>query len=201
MGDQIFSANLYERLGLPQTASDEEIKAKYRRLALRFHPDKNIGDAEAAEKFRNLAEAYEILSDKDKRARYDRAGAGGGHSEPSSSSWASFTGASRSNPRDVFTNAWSSFFGELAQRVPPEHYWLAMAGAVAGGVFATLTGGSLRQIALAATAAPATIVAMNMNTIAASFGALTPEERIVMLEDIRVVMDLLTTQSNRPVRY
>jgi hypothetical protein len=194
MEEPILSSNLYERLGLPPTASNEDIKAKYRKLALRFHPDKNIGDAHAAEKFRNLAEAYEILGDQEKRGQYDR-------SCRQEASWTFSAGAPRADPRDVFASAWTSFFGELAQRVPQEHYWLAMAGALAGGVFATLTGGSLRQIALAATAAPATIVAMNMNTIAASFGALTPQERYALLEDIRVVMDLLTTQSNRPVRF
>jgi hypothetical protein len=197
MEEPILSPNLYERLGLSPTASNEDIKAKYRKLALRFHPDKNIGDAHAAEKFRNLAEAYEILGDQEKRGRYDRSC----RQEASASSSTFSAGVPRADPRDVFASAWTSFFGELAQRVPQEHYWLAMAGALAGGVFATLTGGSLRQIALAATAAPATIVAMNMNTIAASFGALTPQERYALLEDIRVVMDLLTTQSNRPGRF
>ncbi len=74
----------YEVLGIERGASAAEIKAAYRKMAVRFHPDKNPGDATAEEKFKEAAEAYAVLSDSDKRARYDRfghqgvAGAGGG---------------------------------------------------------------------------------------------------------------------------
>jgi molecular chaperone DnaJ len=64
----------YEVLGLQRTASIDEIKKAYRRLALQHHPDKNPGNPEAEEKFKEAAEAYGVLSDEEKRARYDRYG-------------------------------------------------------------------------------------------------------------------------------
>ena len=71
----------YEILEVSRTANDQEIKSSYRKLALKYHPDRNPGDKTAEEKFKEAAEAYAILSDTDKRARYDRfghAGVGGG---------------------------------------------------------------------------------------------------------------------------
>jgi molecular chaperone DnaJ len=71
----------YEILEVSRTASEQEIKSSYRKLALKYHPDRNQGDKKAEEKFKEAAEAYAILSDADKRARYDRfghAGVGGG---------------------------------------------------------------------------------------------------------------------------
>ena len=67
----------YEILGVGRDASSEEIKKAYRRLAMKFHPDKNPGDKAAEEKFKDAAEAYAILSDPDKRQRYDRFGRAG----------------------------------------------------------------------------------------------------------------------------
>jgi molecular chaperone DnaJ len=67
----------YEILEVSRTASDPEIKSSYRKLALKFHPDRNPGDKTAEEKFKEAAEAYAILSDSDKRARYDRFGHAG----------------------------------------------------------------------------------------------------------------------------
>src|ERR671938_1803347 len=67
----------YEVLGVSRGASEAEIKSAYRKLAVRYHPDKNPGDAEAEEKFKEAAEAYSILSDADQRARYDRFGHAG----------------------------------------------------------------------------------------------------------------------------
>ncbi len=64
----------YEVLGVGRQAGEDEIKKAYRKAALQFHPDKNPGDAKAEEKFKEAAEAYEILSNSDKRARYDRFG-------------------------------------------------------------------------------------------------------------------------------
>ncbi|MCB0833243.1 MAG: molecular chaperone DnaJ [Bacteroidetes bacterium] len=64
----------YEVLGISKTASLDEIKKVYRKLAMKFHPDKNPGDKVAEEKFKEIAEAYAVLSDDDKRANYDRFG-------------------------------------------------------------------------------------------------------------------------------
>src|SRR6185312_13283808 len=71
----------YEVLGVGREANDTEIKSAYRRLALKFHPDRNQGDEESAEAFKEASEAYSVLADAQKRAAYDRfghAGVGGG---------------------------------------------------------------------------------------------------------------------------
>ena len=68
------AGDYYEILGVARTASASEIKAAYRKLALKYHPDKNPGDHQAEERFKGAAEAYAVLSDSDKRARYDRFG-------------------------------------------------------------------------------------------------------------------------------
>src|SRR2546423_14669403 len=77
----------YEILGLSRTATDAEIKSAYRKLAVRFHPDKNPGDTEAEEKFKEAAEAYSVLSDAEQRARYDRFGHAGVSSGAGSAGW------------------------------------------------------------------------------------------------------------------
>src|SRR5690348_14074308 len=76
----------YEILGVTKTATAEEIKKSYRKVAMQYHPDRNPGDKSAEERFKEAAEAYEILSDQDRRAQYDRYGhagvsngRGGGH--------------------------------------------------------------------------------------------------------------------------
>jgi DnaJ-class molecular chaperone len=71
--------DLYDVLGVSRSATEEEITKSYRKLARQFHPDRNPGDKAAENKFKDIAAAYEILSDKDKRAQYDRFG----HSGPS----------------------------------------------------------------------------------------------------------------------
>ena len=64
----------YEVLGVDRNADSEEIKKAYRKLALKFHPDRNPNDKSAEEKFKELGEAYEILNDPQSRAAYDRFG-------------------------------------------------------------------------------------------------------------------------------
>ena len=64
----------YEVLGVGKTANEDEIKQAYRKLALKFHPDRNKDNPEAVEKFKEGTEAYEILRDPKKRAAYDRYG-------------------------------------------------------------------------------------------------------------------------------
>jgi molecular chaperone DnaJ len=79
----------YEILGVERTATVEVIKKSYRRLALQYHPDRNPGDKAAEDKFKECTEAYGILSDPDKRARYDQfghAGLRGGGAQPDFSS-------------------------------------------------------------------------------------------------------------------
>ncbi|TAD85204.1 MAG: molecular chaperone DnaJ [Bacteroidetes bacterium] len=66
--------DFYEILGVSKSASADEIKKAYRKVAMQFHPDRNPGDKAAEEKFKEAAEAYEILSDADKKAKYDRYG-------------------------------------------------------------------------------------------------------------------------------
>src|ERR687891_118409 len=64
--------DLYEQLGIKRGASEEEIKKAYRSLAKQLHPDRNKDNPKAAERFAEVTHAYDLLSDKDKRARYDR---------------------------------------------------------------------------------------------------------------------------------
>jgi molecular chaperone DnaJ len=71
----------YEVLGISKGASEADIKKAYRQMAIKYHPDKNPDDASAEEKFKEAAEAYEVLSNPEKKARYDQfghAGMGGG---------------------------------------------------------------------------------------------------------------------------
>ena len=85
----------YEVLGVSKNASDDEIKKAYRKLAIKYHPDKNPGDKEAEAKFKEINEAHDVLSDKQKRARYDQfghAGVGGASGNPFGG------GASSGNP-------------------------------------------------------------------------------------------------------
>src|ERR671920_2640380 len=67
----------YEILGVPKNASDEEIKKAYRKLAMKYHPDRNEGDKSAEGKFKEAKEAYEMLSAPEKRSAYDQFGHAG----------------------------------------------------------------------------------------------------------------------------
>ncbi len=96
----------YEILGVSRTATAAEIKKAYRKKAIEYHPDRNPGDKKAEEKFKEAAEAYEILSDPDKRARYDQfghqafEGAGG------------FEGGHFTNMEDIFSH-FGDIFGDI----------------------------------------------------------------------------------------
>lgn len=92
----------YEILGVSKSASPEEIKKAYRKVAIQFHPDKNQGNKAAEEKFKEAAEAYEVLSDTDKKAQYDRFG----HSRPGGG----FTSHSM-NMEDIFSQFGDIFGG------------------------------------------------------------------------------------------
>ncbi|HSD47009.1 MAG TPA: molecular chaperone DnaJ [Pyrinomonadaceae bacterium] len=77
----------YEVLSVSRTATDQEIKSAYRRLAVKYHPDKNPNDATAEEKFKEAAEAYSVLSDAEQRRRYDRFGHAGVSSSAGAGNW------------------------------------------------------------------------------------------------------------------
>jgi curved DNA-binding protein len=115
----------YQVLGVDRKASAEEIKKTYRKLAMKYHPDRNPGDRAAEEKFKEINEAYQVLSDKDKRTRYDQLGdsythwqqAGGG----GNFNWDDwFTSAPRGGVRvdvgdlgDMFGSSYSDFFNAI----------------------------------------------------------------------------------------
>lgn len=83
----------YEVLGVAKGASDDEIKKAFRKLAVKYHPDKNPGDNEAEEKFKEINEAYSVLSDKTKRSRYDQFGHAGVGGDGGGDPFAGFRGA------------------------------------------------------------------------------------------------------------
>jgi len=106
----------YEILEVSRTATDQEIKSSYRKLALKFHPDRNHGDKKAEEKFKEAAEAYAILSDADKRSRYDRLGHAGVSGGAQGFDPSQFTGF-----EDIFGNLGDIFgFGSGSRRGGPQ---------------------------------------------------------------------------------
>ena len=97
----------YEILGLSRSAGEDEIKKAYRKLALQYHPDRNPGDKQAEEKFKELSEAYQVLSDPEKRSRYDQFGhAAFGESGPFAGGF-DFSGGFE----DIFGDIFGEFFG------------------------------------------------------------------------------------------
>lgn len=105
------SKDYYRTLGIEREASAEEIKKAYRKLALKYHPDKNQGNAESEEKFKEISEAYEVLSDPQKRQIYDRYGYEGikGQFHGGGFSWEDFHHASEFE--DIFGDLFGSIFG------------------------------------------------------------------------------------------
>jgi molecular chaperone DnaJ len=93
----------YDVLGVQKGASGDEIKSAYRKLAMQYHPDRNPGDASAEDKFKEAAEAYDVLSDADKKARYDRYGHQGVHGSQG--------GHQYTNAEDIFS-AFGDIFGQ-----------------------------------------------------------------------------------------
>ena len=95
----------YEVLGVAKSASADEIKKAYRKVAMQYHPDRNPGDKPAEEKFKEAAEAYEVLSDQEKKAQYDRFGHAGLNNR------GGFGGGQGMNMEDIFSN-FGDIFGD-----------------------------------------------------------------------------------------
>src|SRR5438046_2474019 len=108
----------YEILEVAKNASHDEVKKAYRKLALQYHPDRNPDDKEAEEKFKEATEAYEVLSDQDKRARYDRFG----HQGVRSNDFGHYQNANDifSHFADIFggSGIFDQFFGGSTMRNP-----------------------------------------------------------------------------------
>jgi molecular chaperone DnaJ len=97
--------DFYETLGVAKNASDDELKKAYRKLAMKWHPDRNPGNKEAEEKFKAAKEAYEVLSDSQKRAAYDRFGHAG--VDPNAAGMGGGAGGA------AFSDAFGDIFGEI----------------------------------------------------------------------------------------
>ena len=98
----------YEVLGVSRNASEDELKKAYRKVAMKHHPDRNPGDKKAEEKFKEASEAFEVLGDREKRARYDQFGHA---ADGMGSGMGGFGGAGAGGFGDVFGDIFSEFFG------------------------------------------------------------------------------------------
>lgn len=102
----------YSILNVPRSATPDEIKKSYRKLAMQYHPDKNPGDKKAEEKFKELSEAYDVLSDTEKRSAYDQFGfSGPGRFESSSENPFSQGFGSQESYSDIFGDMFGDLFG------------------------------------------------------------------------------------------
>ncbi|NCC98584.1 MAG: molecular chaperone DnaJ [Bacteroidia bacterium] len=101
----------YEVLGIAKTATEEEIKKAYRKKAIEFHPDKNPGNKEAEEKFKEAAEAYDVLSNPQKRQRYDQFGHAGVNGSAGDGGFGNFTGGM--SMEDIFSQFGDIFGGHF----------------------------------------------------------------------------------------
>ena len=106
--------DFYEVLGVERTAEDREIKKAYKRLAMKFHPDRNREDPQAEEKFKEVKEAYEILTDPQKRAAYDKYGHAG--VDPSMGAGAGGFGGGGADFGDIFGDVFGDIFGGGGRR-------------------------------------------------------------------------------------
>jgi molecular chaperone DnaJ len=110
----------YETLGVARNAPEAEIKKAYRRLAMKYHPDRNPGDKSAEAKFKEAKEAYEILSDAQKRSAYDQFGHAGVDPAAAAGAAGGFYGAGPggANFADIFSDVFGDIFGGAARRGP-----------------------------------------------------------------------------------
>ena len=99
----------YEVLGVGRSAGDEEVKKAYRRLAVQFHPDRNPGDKQAEEKFKEINEAYQVLSDPEKRSQYDRFGHAAFQGQQGPGGFGGFDFSQ--GFEEVFSDIFGDFFG------------------------------------------------------------------------------------------
>ncbi|MBP3771453.1 MAG: J domain-containing protein [Treponema sp.] len=128
--------DLYEILGVSKTASQSEIKSAYRKLAVRYHPDKNPGDKAAEERFKKISAAYDVLSDETKRRQYDSYGNSNYTSSSNSNSsygpygwnqgtwqgqWAG-NGTWRAETQDDFSDAFDQWFNYARQNQSRYYY-------------------------------------------------------------------------------
>lgn len=114
--------DFYQLLGVSKTSTPDEIKKSYRKLAMQFHPDKNQGNKKAEEKFKEISEAYEILSDEKKRQNYDQFGHAGVGGNPFSGAGGNPFGGARSGGsaggdpfQDIFGDVFGDIFGQAGR--------------------------------------------------------------------------------------